>query len=412
MVSITMNTKELVLERMNNGFFKDFPVKRRRFLESRLKKMEFSPGAHIIKQGRSGHFLGIVESGQVIAENSHEGPQTLTAGDYFGTEMLRFGEPSPFTLTAETDTIIWVLRRSDWLAPSLSVDTSTRNLGSPLIKKGGWIAIGLTITILMAAIILGPILLDNANKSLPYLMAESGYPGLAEDYLELLTRLQPESAKAFGTLGDFLVSQEKDQEAIEAYQQAIDLDEYLPWIHNNVGVLMLEQNEIDLAIYHFRMAINLNPDNIHANRNLGNAYYTLEQWEAAARAYQQALDLDSTLLDTKADLAGLILYDSQLEEARQAWEEVLLEQPRHPLALQGLGVISLLEDDPFLALLYLDAARYINPDDLTTRLYIGLALEALDRSAEAAEEYKFVVESGSDLELIGLADSLLQVLQD
>jgi tetratricopeptide (TPR) repeat protein len=407
-----MNTKELVLERMNNGFFKDLPVKRRRFLESRLEKMEYSPGAQIIKQGRSGHFLGIVESGQVILENSHEGPQTLTTGDYFGTEMLHFGKPSPFTVTAETDAIIWVLRRSDWLAPSLSVATSNRNLGFPLIKKGGWIAMGLTTTILMVAIILGPLLLENVNKSLPYLMAESGYPRLAEDYLELLTRVQPESAKAFGTLGDFLVSQEKDQEAIEAYQQAIDLDEYLPWIHNNVGVLLLDQNEIDLAIYHFRMAINLNPDNIHANRNLGNAYYTLEQWEAAARAYQQALDLDSTLLDTKADLAGLILYESQLEEARKAWEEVLLEQPRHPLALQGLGVISLLEDDPFLALLYLDAARYIDPDDLTTRLYIGLALEGLDRSAEAAEEYEFVVESGSDLELIGLADSLLQVLQD
>ena len=131
-----------------------------------------------------------------------------------------------------------------------------------------------------------------------------------------------------------------------------------------------------------------------------------------ANAYQQALDLDSTQLDTKADWAGIILYESQLEEAREAWEEVLLESPRHTLALQGLGVISLLEENPTLAVLYLEAARHIDPEDPNTRLYLGLVLEALDRSAEAAAEYKFVVEMESDPELYNLADTLLQVVQE
>ena len=88
----------------------------------------------------------------------------------------------------------------------------------------------------------------------------------------------------------------------------------------------------------------------------------------------------------------------------------MLESPRHPLALQGLGVVSLLEEDPTLAILYLDAARYVNPEDPSTRLFIGLALEALDRPAEAAVEYQYVVETGSDPELHNLADTLLQIV--
>jgi tetratricopeptide (TPR) repeat protein len=122
--------------------------------------------------------------------------------------------------------------------------------------------------------------------------------------------------------------------------------------------------------------------------------------------------LDSTLLDTRADWAGIILYENQLEEAREAWEEVLLKKPRHLLALQGLGVVSLLEEDPTLALLYLDAARYVDPEAPATRLFIGLALEALDRPAEAVAEYQYIVDMGSDSELHSLASTLLQVLQE
>ena len=93
--------------------------------------------------------------------------------------------------------------------------------------------------------------------------------------------------------------------------------------------------------------------------------------------------MDFTLLETKAAWAGLILNERRLVEARLVWEDVLLADPRHPLALQGLGVVSLLEEDPILAMLYFDAAQYLNPDDIAMHLYIGLALEALDRPLDA-----------------------------
>jgi superkiller protein 3 len=264
----------------------------------------------------------------------------------------------------------------------------------------------------MVLFTLGPILVDTANNSIPELMVEAGRPDLAEKYLKFVISWQPDSARIYGDLGDVLVLQSKGEEAIEVYQQAIGMDEYLPWIHNNLGVLLLEGDGAELAIDHFLKALNLNPQNIEAYRNLGNAYYALGQWQAAANAYQYALDLDSTLLDTRADWAGINLYESQLEQARQAWQEVLLDDPRHLMALQGLGVISLLEENPDQALLYLDAARFIDPEDPNTHLYLGLAFEAAGKPAEAAAEYKYIVDMSSDPELYDLAGTLLEVVLD
>lgn len=401
-----------VSDRLNTNFFEGLPAKRRRFLESNLKRVEYASGAPIIKQGRSGQFLGILESGQIKLENTHNQTRALGAGDYFGVEMLQDGKPSAHTVIAQAETVLWVLNRSDWMTPSPTSVSRTINSGISRHKKAGWKVLVAALTIIMVLFTLGPILVDTANNSIPDLMVEAGRPDLAEKYLKFVISWQPDSARIYGDLGDILVLQSKGEEAIEVYQQAIGMDEYLPWIHNNLGVLLLEGDGAELAIDHFLKALNLNPQNIEAYRNLGNAYYALGQWGAAANAYQYALDLDSTLMDTRANWAGINLYESQLEQARQAWQEVLLDDPRHLMALQGLGVISLLEENPDQALLFLDAALFIDPEDPNTHLYLGLALEAAGKPAEAAAEYKYIVDMGSDLELYSLADTLLEVVLD
>jgi len=409
---MTINGTKPAPDLKNIGFFGKLPPKRRQYLESKLKRINFRSGSQIIKQGRSGNFLGIVESGQIVLENSRGQSRALTTGEYIGTEMLRYGKPSVFSFSTRTETSLWVLQRADWLAPSPPAQPRTIITGVPRLKKSSWISLIITLALAMVVFVLGPTFLDYSNNTLPDHFIETGRNDLAEEYLRFIVQWQPESAKLQGDLGDLLVLEGKDQEAITAYQHAITLDEFLPWIHNNLGVLLLDQDQFDLAADHFQKALNLNPQNTDTYHNLGITYYKLGEWQAAAKAYQQALDLDSSLVDIKADRAGIILYQSQLDEAREAWEGVLLENPRHGLALQGLGVVALLEEDPVLAMLYLDAARYIDPQDLTTRLYIGLALESLNKPAEAATEYQFVLETASDPELSSLADTLFQVVQE
>jgi tetratricopeptide (TPR) repeat protein len=400
-----------ILENTRNGLFKELPARRRRFLESRLKRVEFAAGAEVIRQGQPGGFLGIIESGQLSLENSQGSSRVLSAGDYFGIEMLHFGKPSAFSIYARTDTVLQVLDRADWLAPSPAQEGKKAARGWPRLKRSGWIALISTLALAMAMVVLGPDLFDNANRWFPDRFIRADRPDLAEKYLDMALKLKPGSAFLYGKLGDILVSEDKKEQAIEAYQQAIGLDEYLPWIHNNLGVLLYEDGYYALAVDHLQQALDLAPENTGIYQNLGNAYYAQDLWESAAEAYQRALELDFSLLDTKAAWAGLILYENRLVEARLVWEDVLRADPRHPLALQGLGVVALLEEDPALGMMYLDAANYLNPDDPVTHLYIGMAWEALEKPREASREFRYVLEQSQDPELVILANALMEVVE-
>jgi len=326
--------------------------------------------------------------------------------------MLRYAKPSAFTITTQTDTILWVLDRTDWLAASSPLRTRRRSTEVPRWKKVGLLLLVLIISFAMVVLILGPTLLDDANDSLVNLVADAGRPDLAQQYFRFVLFWQPESARVYADLGDNFFLQGNESEAIKAYQQAISMDDFLPWLHNNLGVLLLDQGAANQAADHLQTALNLNPGNANAYHNLGNAYYALGQWEAAANTYQQALELDPNLLDVKAAWAGIMLNEGQLDEAREAWEEVLAEEPQHLLAQKGLGVIAVMEEDPSQALTYLEAVSTADPEDIFTRFYIGLALEALGRPAEAAGELRYVIEKGEDPELLRQAETHLQMIQE
>lgn len=394
------------------GFLSELPEKRRLFLASRLKTRRYPADTQILKQGTRGGFLGILDSGELVLENPESQPRTLQPGDHFGSAMLLYDKSSGFTVTTRADTILWVLDRKDWLAPTVVPPPPKKPLLKPRQIRSLVVGLILVAALGMSVWILGPSLIDRATTTLPKQWADSGRANWAETYLEILTRWQPYSALNFGYLGDILVLEGQDQKAIQAYEQALELDEYLPWIHNNLGVLLLEGDQPSLAADHFQTAIDLSPQNVTAYVNLGSAYYAQEDWEAAAAAYGNALELDFSLQDTKAAWAGLILSESRLVEARLVWEYVLLENPRHPLALQGLGVVSLLEGDPTLAMMYLDAARYLQPENPALYLYAGMALEELDKTSEAAEAYQFAAENGTNSDLVSLAEALLDVVLD
>jgi len=389
--------------------FKELPAKRLNFLASKLKKQEFAPGEQIIRAGRSGQFLGIIDSGEIVLEMGPGQSLTARSGQIIGSEMLLEGKPSAFTITAHTDAVIWVLNRGDWGAPSPPRPQYRPTLQ---VKKAVWVTLVIILALSVSLLTLGPSVLDWANNTLPDRLVDNGKVDQAENYLQFAVRLQPDSARLYGMLGDILALQGKDQNAIEVYEQALLLDEYLPWIHNNLGVVLMRGDQIELAKEYFQSAIELNPLHTAAYRNLGNAYYAQGDWDNAEAAYQDALELDFTLSEIKAAWAGLILNKGRLVEARLVWEDVLRGNPRHALALQGLGVVSLLEEDPGVAMLYFDAAQYLDPGNINMHLYVGMALEALDRSSEAAEEYQYILETGSDPDLISLADTLLEVVLD
>jgi len=386
------------------------PHRRRNYLVSNLIRVEFPAGSRIIDPGQKGDFLGIIGTGELQEMQQDDGTRVLTRGDTFGSFMLLEGQPSQTAVTAVSHAVVWILRRSVWLSPNPGTPSRVLPTHSPQRTRLNYGLLAIPIVLIMFLGVLGPTLLESATKNLPETLLERGRAELAESYLLFVKRLRPESAQVQARIGDLYALQDLDQQAIDAYQTALEIDEYQPAVHNNLGVILLEEGKIDQAVYHFRMSASLNPLQAEPFRNLGNAYYSLELWEEAAGIYQQALDLDANLLDSKAAWAGITLSENNLTAARQAWEEVLLEDPRSSLALEGLGVVSLLNDQPEKALNYLQAALFLDEDSPGIHLYLGLTLEEMDRLQEAEDAYQYVIENSRDPEMTRLAESLLGVL--
>lgn len=388
----------------------NLPHRRRDYLVSNLLRVDFPAGSRIIDPGQNGDFLGIVGSGELKEILPDDEPRVLSKGDIFGRLMLLEGRPSQTSVTAVSDAVIWILRRSVWLSPNPGTPSRVLPEHSPERSGLNYGLLAIPIVLIMFLAVLGPTLLESATRILPERLLETGRAEMAESYLLFVKGLRPESAQVQARIGDLYALQDLHQQAADAYRAALEIDEYQPAVHNNLGVILLEGGEIDQAVYHFRMAASLNPLQAEPFRNLGNAYYSLELWEEAAGIYQQALDLDENLLDSKAAWAGINLSENNLSAARRAWEEVLIEDPRSSLALEGLGVVALLNDRPEQALNYLQAALFLDQNNPGTHLYLGLTLEEMNRNQEAENAYQYVIDNSQDPEITRLAESLLDVL--
>jgi Flp pilus assembly protein TadD len=106
----------------------------------------------------------------------------------------------------------------------------------------------------------------------------------------------------------------------------------------------------------------------------------------------------------------IALDQRQVEQARRIWEQVVGANPRIALAQRGLGVIAVLQDRPIDALLNLEASRLIDPTDPIVYIYLGIALEALERPKEAVVEYIQVLSLTTDPILLNWVQERVKAL--
>jgi len=382
--------------------------------------------------------MALIERGQVDLTDISGDTYRLKTGKYFGDGMLRFGTPSPFSAVAVADSSLWIIKRSDWLAAKelTFVSGSSVDIGGSRTRAGG-VQVGkpkttrapttkiaslfvkfLAITMIvffafaLTAYMMGDTLIQYSNQAATQMALNAGRVDLAEEYLSLAAVWQPSSAQLYDQLGYVRFLQGKQSDALAAFEYAVRLDATLASARNNLGVAYLQQNAPTSAVPHFKAAVELDPGNADAFANLGNAYLASGDFNSAASAFQRSFQLDPDQLTSKSLYAGIALKDGKFYIARLNWEQILAVDPGNGSANRGLGVLDVLEGDPVGGLLHLEAARNVDPLDPTTRLYLGLAYEALERKSEAVVEYESVLALSDDPEFTEFVKAhLLAILQ-
>jgi tetratricopeptide (TPR) repeat protein len=168
---------------------------------------------------------------------------------------------------------------------------------------------------------------DALNQQAITAMQEGNY-GQAEQYLtELITKF-PENPAIWSNRGNARVGQNKLTEALEDYNQAIELAPLVPDTYLNRGAVLEAQGKYTEAIADYNYLLSLSPTDAMGYNNRGNAQAGLEHWLEALTDYQKATELEPRFALARVNIA-LMLY--QLGENESALRELRNLVRKYPM---------------------------------------------------------------------------------
>jgi superkiller protein 3 len=139
-----------------------------------------------------------------------------------------------------------------------------------------------------------------AHNNLGIVLARQGRLQEAADAYREAIRLDPNLANAYNNLAEVLQDLGQPQEADQAQAQAsailsnansANVVDYI-----NLGRALGNQGKHEEAIAAYELAIEINPTLGTTHNNLGNSLRSLERLEEAAEAYRRAIELTPTLV--------------------------------------------------------------------------------------------------------------------
>jgi superkiller protein 3 len=149
----------------------------------------------------------------------------------------------------------------------------------------------------------------------------------------------PEPYKALGDL--FLAAPRRAfDQAVEAYQKAIDLRPFYADAHVGLGDARAAKGEIDGAIAAYQKALAYNAVNPKVFMSLGKIYYAEKSlYYESVQAYKRAIDLDPNSVEARLGLGEVYEDKGLYKEAVEEYRRVMELDGKHTGALYNLALV-------------------------------------------------------------------------
>lgn len=217
---------------------------------------------------------------------------------------------------------------------------------------------------------------------------QSGQYDAAEKLAIAMTQQFPRYQFGWKVLGVVFGLIGKKQDAVQANQQAANLNKTDPEAHRNLGNSLYELGKLKEAITSYRLAIKFNPKYTEAHVNLGNTMYDLGKLEEAEKSYKKAIAIRPDFTQAHSNL-GLTLKDlGRFVEAEASLRQAIAIAPNFTQAHNNLG-LTLNELGRFEeAETSLRQAITIDPDYAYAHNNLGLTLNEISRPQDAETSFR------------------------
>jgi tetratricopeptide (TPR) repeat protein len=227
-----------------------------------------------------------------------------------------------------------------------------------------------------------------AHNNLGYALFKQDRIDEAIDQFQEAIRIKPDDIEAHYNLGDALYRKGQINEAIQQYQEAIRLKPDYAEACYNLGNALYKQGQVDEAISQFQEAIRIKPDFANVHNNLGIAFKAKGQIDEAIRQYEEAIRLQPDLANVHNNL-GVVLFDKGLtDEAIIQYREALRLKPDYTEAHNNLGNALDMKGQTDEAIRQYEEAIRLQPDDAESYNDLGIYLKNKGRIDEAIGQYE------------------------
>jgi len=159
--------------------------------------------------------------------------------------------------------------------------------------------------------------------------------------------------------------------AFEHFRRTVQLRPPYHKAHTMLARCYKERDDLDRAIQHYRAALQAEPRLVEANLNLGLLYALRRQYQQAIPLYRRALALRSPLPEANLALGNALLAVRDLDGAVEQYRRTLEAWPNDAPARAALGLALLWLGRVDDAVRELEAALALQPDLLEKRLLLA-----------------------------------------
>jgi protein O-mannosyl-transferase len=158
--------------------------------------------------------------------------------------------------------------------------------------------------------------------------------------------------------------------------------------HHLVSRFAADRGDLDRAIEHLRISINIEPTDSATYFDLGTLLARKGQLNEAIKNFQNALTLNPTLSQGHYNLANAFALQGRLQEATAHLEEALRLKPNYAEAYINLGKVFAAQGQLDKAIGMFRRALKIRPDLAEGHQYLAMALAEKGSRAEANYHYQ------------------------
>jgi Flp pilus assembly protein TadD len=220
--------------------------------------------------------------------------------------------------------VVGILGLEHTLAPASESGLAERPVWRDAVRWGWGLLLGFSVAFNLFAGIEN--YAEECNNLGVALVQEDRVQEAIEHFGQAL-RIKPDFAEAHYNLGGVLMRLGRVQEAIGAFERALRLEPDFAEAHNNLGIALRRMGRIQEAIKHYEQALRIKPDYAEAHNNLGVALEQTGRVQEAIGQYEQALRIRPDSVEAHYNLGIALAQVGRVQEAIEHYEQALRIKP-------------------------------------------------------------------------------------